>query len=77
MSITAIKVIESTNTGLVVVGGSHVELVAFFDDLANSGEVQNIGEQQGVDCDQLKALFAESARLLTLVRPLHVIAKAA
>jgi hypothetical protein len=77
MSIQAIKVIENTHTGLAVVGGSHVELVSFFDYLAASNEVQKIGAGLGVDGDQLRALFAESARLLTLVRPLHILKKAA
>jgi|AACY02.6.fsa_nt_gi hypothetical protein len=77
MNIQAIKVIENTNTGLAVVGGSHVELVSFFDGLASSNEVQNIGAQLGVNADQLRALFAESARLLNLVRPLHILKKAA
>lgn len=76
MKIQAIKVIESTN-GTAVVGGSSCELVAFFDDLASCPEVQNIGAWRGVDADQLRALFAESARLLELIRPLHVMAKAA
>lgn len=76
MSIEAIKVIESTN-GTAVVGSSRIELVAFLNQLAASGEVQNIGAQLGVNADQLRALFAESARLLNLVRPLHILKKAA
>lgn len=76
MNVKAIRVIESTN-GMAVLGGSSCELVRFFDDLATSREVQKLGEQQGVDGDQLRALSMESARLLTLVRPLHVVKKAA
>lgn len=74
--VEAIKVIESTN-GTAVVGSSNVELVAFLNQLAACNEVQNIGAGLGVDGDQLRALFAESARLLTLVRPLHILKKAA
>ncbi|MFN4043626.1 hypothetical protein [Limnobacter sp.] len=77
MSIEAIRVIENTSSGVAVVGSSHVELVAFFDQLVGSGEVKRIGEGLGVNDDQIRALFIESARLLQLIRPLHVIAKAA
>lgn len=76
MKIQAIKVIESTN-GTAVVGGSSVELALFFDNLAASREVQNIGEGLGVSQDEIRALFIESARLLQLIRPLHVVKKSA
>ena len=77
MRIEAIRVIENTNNGLAVVGSSNVELVAFLNQLAASGEVQKLGEQQGVSQDEIRALFVEAGRLLNLVRPLHVIRKAA
>lgn len=76
MSIEAIRVIENTN-GTAVVGSSRIELVAFLNQLAASGEVQKLGQQQGVSNEEIRALFVESARLLQLIRPLHVVKKAA
>lgn len=76
MMVEAIKVIDSTN-GTAVVGGSRVELARFFDHLAASHEVQKLGQQQGVSNEKIRALFVESVRLLQLIRPLHVIRKAA
>lgn len=74
--VEAIKVIESTN-GTAVVGSSNVELVAFLNQLAACNEVQRLGQQQGVTNEEIRALFLEAGRLLQLIRPLHVIAKAA
>lgn len=73
--VEAIKVIESTN-GTAVVGSSNVELVAFLNQLAACNEVQRLGQQQGVTNEEIRALFLEAGRLLQLIRPLHVIAKA-
>ncbi len=74
--VEAIKVIESTN-GKAVVGSSRIELVAFLNQLAASREVQNIGAGLGVSNEEIRALFLEAGRLLQLIRPLHVVAKAA
>lgn len=76
MDVQAIRVIESTN-GTAVVGSSSCDLVSFLNELAACSEVQRLGAQQGVSHEEIRALFVEAGRLLELIRPLHVIKKAA
>lgn len=58
MSIEGIPVIENTKSGAVVKGSS-CELAHFFNELAASGHVKRMGQRQGIEERELKALLIE------------------